>query len=210
MGYAVPSQRTVHLNAVDFVYSVTLCKKMPSLIIMMLSFSCINHLKDTGSTVLLNLKALLLLISILARGRVDNLLAVVSVNRSSVVVLDLVLEVQLVGVLLDVCVESLSFADIAALDVVGALQVAGALDVCWRNGWVVFGGARDGEVEVVVAADCAAEDEVGDFEGAWEVGGVGLALGWCCCCDRGQRGGEDSRVVHFVGFGMDSVVVEMY
>lgn len=184
--------------------------KIPSLIIMMLSFSCINHLKDTGSTVLLHLKALLLLISILTCSSINNLLAVVSVNSSSVVVLDLVLEVQLVVGLLDVCVESLSFADVAALDVVGALQVTGALDICWRNGWVVFGGARDGEVEVVVAADCAAEDEVGDFEGAWKVGGVGLPLGWCCCCEGRQGGSEDGGIVHFVGSEMDSVVVEMY
>lgn len=74
---------------------------------------------------------------------------------------------------------------------------------------MVFGGSGYGEVEVVGAVYCAAEDEVGDGETAGgEVGvgglgvgvGVGVAVGgWLgCCCEGCAGGGDEGWEMHFL------------
>lgn len=101
------------------------------------------------------------------------------------------------------------FADVAAFDVIGrGVEIAGAFDGFFYRG-VVFGGPRYGEVEVVGAVYGAAEDEVGDGEGArGEVGvgglgvgvGVGVAVGgWLgCCCEGCAGGGDEGWEMHFL------------
>lgn len=163
-----------------------------------------GHLGNASSAGLRNLEVWLLEVGVVASGGVDGLVAVVAVGGASVVVEDLVLELELVGGLDDVGVEVLSLRDEAALLVVGGVvEVALALD--WREGlWVVGSGALDGKVEVPVTADGASEDEVGDVEvlACERVGG-----GWGGSRERGTGKGEGAGELHFDGCVVFDVVV---
>lgn len=110
------------------------------------------------------------------------------------------------------------FADVATFDVICCgIEIAGAFDGFFDGG-VVFGGSGYGEVEVVGAVYGAAEDEVGDGEGAGgEVGvgvfGVGVRVGvavggWLvCCCEGCAGGGDEGWEMHFFGEVVVVVVV---
>lgn len=146
------------------------------------------HLSNTSSLLLCNTEVWLLQIGLVARSGVH-------LNSSSVVVgsatvgvpliwnINHILQLQASALLANVCSDGLVLARSGVDDVVLVL-VQTALDVDWSGEAGVFGGRDvswvdlDGDVEVPVAAGCAAENEVCDVEGAWK----GLA-------ERGWRGG---------------------
>lgn len=115
-------------------------------------------LRNTSSAGLRHAELGLLLIRIRARGRVHNLLAVVVKPAARLGGhVDLVPELELVGVLDDVGGDALGGADVAAGDVVGLGEAAGAVDGS-GDGRVVLGAVGDGHVEVPVAAE-----EISDY-----------------------------------------------
>lgn len=112
-----------------------------------------RRLQDTGSAALLDLEVGLLLIRVTARRGVNHFLPVVVISAASLGRhVDLVAELELIGVLDDVGSNALGRADVAAGDVVCVLvETAGAVD--WGgDGWVVLGAVWCGYVERIVAA----------------------------------------------------------
>lgn len=159
-----------------------------------------NPLSDSGDLALLDVKVGLLEISLVAGGGVDLLVAVVAVDGSLLWLLDLVLELELVGVLDDVCVDGLSVADVATLDVVlvlveSTLAMDGSLDA-----WVVLLVALDGDVEVPVAARGAAKDEVAHFEVV--LLDISASSDWAGGCQSGGTESEEVGEMHVVGGGV--------
>jgi hypothetical protein len=120
----------------------------------------------------LHSKLLLLLASIVASSGVDALVAEVVVPGAGLDVRLLVLQLEdvlgLVGGVVDVGGQVLVLA--GALEVVGLGEAAGA---------VVGAAVVVGDVEVVVAAGGAAEDELGDFEAVLLLLGGWFGLVWC-------------------------------
>lgn len=146
-------------------------------------------LSDAGSLRVLDLEVLLLLIRIGTGGSVNLLLAVVVAVTAGLGVGDLRLQLELVLVAggVDVGVQRLGLVLLArglALDVVLVVERALA----------VRAGVFVGHVEVVVAADGAAEDEVGD--GEFLVGRL-LLLGGRGGREGGGCEGDESGGTHF-------------
>lgn len=137
-----------------------------------------------GSRNLRNIELGCLEVRVIARGSVNSLLAVVVVDSRGSHIGNLISELEEVVVLANESVEFRAVADVCAL-LEGLVVVEVALAVhAVRYAWVGAGNVWvHGDVEVPVAADGAAEDEVGDFELA----------GCCCWLDAGWEGGGESR-----------------
>lgn len=159
----------------------------------LLLYKDLAHLRNGRGLGLENLEVWLLEIRLVARGSVDSLVPVVSVDCSLFWDLHLVLKLEVVVLLDDIGVDCLSLADVAALDVVGIL-VKAAFAVDWGvDSRVVGSAALYGDVEVPVAADGAAEDEVGDVELVFFLDDVEE---WSSGCQGGGTEGEDAGEMH--------------
>lgn len=157
------------------------------------------HLGDGRGLSLEDLEVRLLEIRLVARGSVDSLVSVVAVNCTLFRNLHFVLKLEVVGLLLDVGVDSLAIADVAALDIVGIL-IKTALTVDWSvDSRVIWSAALYGDVEVPVAAGGAAEDKVSDVELVLFLNDVEE---WCGSSQGGGTEGEDAGEVHLGVFGV--------
>jgi hypothetical protein len=147
---------------------------------MPLSF---NSLSNSSGAVSVNREGSLLLVGILASSSI-NLVLAIEVSSSALVgvVLDSVLQLQDVGAGSGVDVRGVARAGTLALalDVVLVLEAAGARGL-------LVGGGGEADVEAVVAAGGAAENELVDEERA-----VGLGVGAAAVVAAAVGGGGGS------------------